>query len=89
MFGAKINRPYFEKWLRRTGRQLAASGRLSQLAQQLASEEAGSAEFWRLRLRRFLEGGEIPSLAILTKIDILLAGRAEKTPKPQDQEFLW
>jgi hypothetical protein len=74
VFTPQNDRPYFEAWLRRTGRQLAVSGRLTQAAQVLAAKEGGSVEEWRTRLRALLDGGEVPSLDLLTKIDALLAG---------------
>ena len=67
-------RPYFEAWLRRAGRQFAASGRLSQIAWVLAREDGGTLAEWRARLRRLLDGGELPSLELLTRLDALLAG---------------
>ena len=72
-------RPYFDAWLRRTGRQFAVSGRLSQTAMALAASEGGSADEWRTRLRTLLEDRELPTLDLLTRIDALLAGPA-KTP---------
>ena len=74
MFTPNPDRPYFDTWLRRTGRQLAVSGRLSQIAMVLASENGGSTDDWRTRLRTVLEGDEIPSLDLLMQIDALLAG---------------
>jgi hypothetical protein len=74
VFTPNPDRPYFDTWLRRTGRQLAVSGRLSQIAMVLASENGGSADDWRARLRTVLEGNEIPSLDLLIQIDALLAG---------------
>jgi hypothetical protein len=76
---AQSDRPYFEVWLRRTGRQLAISGRLTQVAWALAAEEGGSVEEWRTQLRTLLDGGSLPSLELLTRIDKLLAG----SPKPK------
>ncbi|RPJ32955.1 MAG: hypothetical protein EHM17_11930 [Verrucomicrobiaceae bacterium] len=70
----KPDRPYFDAWLRRTSRQFAVSGRLSQTAVVLASENGGTADEWSTRLRTLLEGGEVPSLELLTRIDALLAG---------------
>jgi hypothetical protein len=70
----KPDRPYFESWLKRTGRQLAVSGRLSQLATVLAAENGGSVDDWRSRLRTVLDGTEVPSLDLLTRIDVLLSG---------------
>ena len=74
MLSTKNDRPYFEAWLRRTGKQLAVSGRLTQTAMVLAAEEGGSVDDWRARLRTLLEGGEVPSLDLLTRIDAMLAG---------------
>ena len=79
MFTPKIDRPYFDAWLRRTGRQFAVSGRLSQTAMALAAGEGGSVEEWRTRLKILLEGREMPSLDLLTRIDALLA-RPAKVP---------
>ena len=70
----KPDRPYFEAWLRRTGRRFAVSGRLSQTAMVLASENGGTTDEWRARLRTLLNGGEVPSLELLTQIDALLTG---------------
>jgi hypothetical protein len=70
----KTDRPYFDAWLRRTGRQFAISGRLTQTAGALAAEQGGTVDEWRARLRTLLAGDEIPSLDLLTRIDALLAG---------------
>lgn len=67
-------RPYFDAWLRRTRRQFAVSGRLTQTATALSADEGGSVAEWSTRLRVLLEGDEIPSLDLLTRIDALLAG---------------
>ena len=77
---ATINadKPYFEAWLRRTGKQLAISGRLTQTAAVLASEDGSSIHSWRTRLRVLLEGKETPSLDLLTRIDALLAGPTKR-----------
>ncbi len=74
VFTPTIDRPYFDAWLRRTGRQFAISGRLTETAMRLAAEEGGDVEEWRTRLRTLLESGEVPSLDLLTRIDALLAG---------------
>ncbi len=78
MFTPKNDRPYFEAWLRRTSKQFAMSGRLSQTAMLLAAEDGGSMEEWRTRLRILLEGNEVPSLELLTRIDALLAGPSKR-----------
>jgi hypothetical protein len=74
MFSPKSDRPYFDAWLRRTGRQFAISGRLTQTATALAAAEGGTVAEWTMRLRTLLEGKEVPSLDLLTRIDALLAG---------------
>jgi len=83
------SRPYFERWLRRTRKQFAVSGRLSQVAVVLALEEGGTAAAWRASLRTLLEGEENPSMDLLTRIDSLLAGSSSVIPTPSGQgEFL-
>ncbi len=77
MISLQNERPYFDAWLRRTGRQFAVSGRLTQTAMALAASEGGSTDEWRTRLRILLEGREMPSLDLLTRIDALLAGPAK------------
>ncbi|MES2997399.1 MAG: hypothetical protein V4733_11375 [Verrucomicrobiota bacterium] len=85
---SKSGRPYFDAWLKRTGKALSASGRLTQVATLLATEEGGSADDWRARLRDLLEGNETQSMKLLTRIDALLAPpRAEKNLPDGGQEF--
>jgi len=81
----KESRPYFERWLRHTRKRFAVSGRLSQVAVVLALEEGGTAAAWRASLRILLEGEEIPSMELLTRIDSLLAGSALAIPTPSGQ----
>jgi hypothetical protein len=81
--------PYMDAWLRRTGRQFAASGRLSQIATALSSEDGVPLDEWRARLRAFLEGEEIPSLELLTRIDALLAGSSKPDPGDDAQGSLF
>ncbi|NJM38425.1 MAG: hypothetical protein HC845_11520 [Akkermansiaceae bacterium] len=85
MFSPKIDRPYFEAWLRRAGKQFAVSGRLTQTALTLATQEGGTIEEWRARLRTILEGKEIPSLDLLMCIDGILAG-SSKVQKVESQQ---
>ncbi len=89
MFTAKADRPYFDAWLRRTRRQFAESGRLSQTALVLSREEGGTAESWSARLRGLLEGAEVPSLDLLTRIDTILSQTQLKPTAPETQQFLW
>lgn len=82
MISVKPERPYFDAWRRRTGRRLAASGRISQLATVLAHESGGSTVDWRDQLRRIMQGDEIPSLDLLTRIDSLLIGPPAAPAQP-------
>ena len=85
MFTLKPDRPYFEAWLRRTRRQFAVSGRLSQTATLLAAQGDGTTEEWSSRLRTMMDGREMPSIELLTRIDALLAGPS-KAPAPPDSQ---
>jgi hypothetical protein len=85
----KPDRPYFDAWLRRTNRRLAASGRLSQAALVLANENGGTPDEWRARLRLLLDGKEVPSLDLLTRIDALFAGPAPARPDDDAQGSLF
>jgi len=89
VFSPKSDRPYFEAWLRRTGRQFAVSERLTETAMALAATEGGSVDEWRTRLRVILEGREVPSLDLLTRIDALLAGPSRTPPAENLPEFLF
>jgi hypothetical protein len=89
VFTGKKDRPYFEAWLKRTGKQFAVSGRLTQTAMVLAAEEGGTVDEWRTRLRVLLEGDEVPSLDLLTRIDALLAGPSRAKPGEDSQGGLF
>jgi len=73
VFPGKPERPYFENWLRRTRRQLASSGRLSEIALILSREEGRTPQHWSVWLREVLEEEATPSLDLLTRIDAILA----------------
>jgi hypothetical protein len=66
-------KPYLDAWLRRTGRELAASGRLSEAALILSRKKGGDAVEWTERLRRILAREEDPGFEMLTEIDSILA----------------
>jgi hypothetical protein len=73
VFPGKPDRPYLESWLRRTRKQLAASGRLSEVALILSREDGNTSAHWSGYLRQVLEEETTPSLDLLTRIDALLA----------------
>jgi hypothetical protein len=83
------DRPYFDAWLRRTSKQFAVSGRLSQTALILSQQEGGTQEQWRSRLLTLMEGKETPSLDLLTKIDALLAGPSREKDANDQQGSLF
>ena len=90
MISLKPDRPYFEAWLRRAGRRLAVSGKLSQIAMVLAKENDGDPQTWRQQLHRIMQGDDIPSLDLLTRIDALLIGPHSAKPKESAyQELLF
>ncbi len=89
VFPTPNDRPYFDAWLRRTGRQFAVSGRLTEIAMALSASEGGTVDEWRARLRVLLEGGEIPSLDLLMCIDMLLAGIAHQKVSEVQQGSLF
>ena len=66
-------RPYLATWLRRTRKQLAVSGRLSEVALILSQREGRSPSDWSSELRSILEGDTTPSLDLVTTIDTILA----------------
>ncbi len=78
MLPSRPDRPFLATWLRRTRKQLAPSGRLSELALILSRREGNSPVFWSDWLRRVLEEEITPTLDELTAIDLLLA-----RPKPR------
>lgn len=90
MISVKPDRPYFEAWLRRAGRRLAVSGKLSQIAMVLAKENEGDPQAWRQQLHRIMQGDDIPSLDLLTRIDALLIGpHSAKQKQSANQELLF
>lgn len=89
MFTLKPDRPYFEAWLRRMKRQFAVSGRLTQTATLLAAQGDGSTEEWSTKLRTMLDGREMPSIELLTRIDALLAGPSKAPVTTESQPSLF
>ena len=77
--------PYYAKWLPRTRRALSASGRLSELAEILSSEDQQSADAWSTRLRRILDGHEYAHPAIVFRIDRFLARPVSPPPTPSPE----
>lgn len=55
----------------------------------LAASDGGSEDEWRTRLRVLLEGRELPSLDLLTRIDALLAGPSRTSRGDDSLEWLF
>jgi hypothetical protein len=89
VFTLKPDRPYFEAWLRRTKRQFAVSGRLTQTATLLAAQGDGTTEEWVARLRIMMNDHEVPSIELLTRIDALLAGPSRPSSQTDSQASLF
>ena len=80
-----FSKSYLDSWLRRTRRELARSGRLSELVFILANEDSVSPIIWRKRLQGILDGEEEPKFELLTKIDSILAHPADAADKISNQ----
>ena len=77
--------PYYTKWLPRTRRALSASGRLSELATILSSENQLPASDWSTRLRRILDGHEYAHPSLVFRIDQFLARPVSPPPPPSPE----
>lgn len=73
MPAAANHKPYLDAWLKRTGKELSASGRLSELVMILATRNGSDSQEWRERLRRILDKEDEPGFELLTEIDTILA----------------
>jgi hypothetical protein len=73
MFPSGISKPYLEAWLKRTRKQLMASGRLSELVLILSKAGDFTQGEWRTKLQRILNGDEKPGFEIITRVDSALA----------------
>ncbi len=69
-------------------KQLAGSGRLTELALILSREEGNTPTHWSTYLRDMLDEVETPSLDLLTRIDALLA-RPVATPAKEEHPGLF
>ena len=70
----RLSKPFLETWLRRTRKQLSASGKISELSWIMAREHPKfSRDAWRSKLQAIFEGDEEPTLELLTQIESHLA----------------
>ncbi|MDB6079379.1 MAG: hypothetical protein JWO82_3126 [Akkermansiaceae bacterium] len=89
MLPHKPDRPYLDSWLRRTRKQLAASGALTEMALLLAKAEGNTPAYWAGFVREVLDEEIVPSLDLLTRIDLLLAKPAKDRSISLDQPQLF
>ncbi len=82
-------KPYLEAWLRRTGRELSTSGRLSEVALILSRKKGGDTVEWAERLRRILGREEDPGFELLTEIDAILTRPAKRNTTSMPIEDLF
>jgi hypothetical protein len=66
-------KPFLEAWLKRTGRELALSGKLSEVALILSTQQGGEMSEWRSKLQGILSKEVEPDFELLTQIDSILA----------------
>lgn len=88
VFPGRPDRPYLESWLRRTRKQLAGSGRLSEIALILSREDGQTPQHWSGYLRDVLEEETTPSLDLLTRIDAVLAKPVRHEPPTETPTLL-
>ena len=89
MLPHKPDRPYLDNWLRRTRKRLSASGALTEMAMHLAQAEGNTPGHWSGFLREVLDGDLVPSLDLLTRIDLILAKPAKSQSTSHDQQQLF
>lgn len=73
--------PYDAKWLPRTRRALAVSGRLTELAAVLANETSRDRDAWVHFLRRILSGEVKADPELVFRIDGFLGGPVRERPE--------
>lgn len=78
---------YLDTWLRRTRKQLTTSGRLTQVASVLATQDGLPAVHWEERLRAILNGESSPGIDVLTRIDAILAGNPQAVHDGQSEQL--
>ncbi|WP_193213494.1 hypothetical protein [Luteolibacter marinus] len=88
MAHSKPDRPYLVSWLRRTRKQLAASGRLTELALILSRQHGDTRENWSSLIRSILDEETTPSLDLLTQIDAVLAKPVKPGPADEQGDLL-
>lgn len=76
----RADRPYIQSWLKRVGRQLSGSGRMSQISFALTQLRGGELSDWNKQLREILDGSRLPDPELITDIDRLLGIKAPAKP---------
>ena len=76
------------RWLKRLRRELSASGRRSQLAWQLASQDGFSSEHWGQRLLAITSGESRPDPDLILRLEAVMARPRAALAAAASQEWL-
>jgi hypothetical protein len=71
--GEKKDRRYVEVWLRRARKELAVSGKISELVYRLEHQVASQHDDWAAKLHQLLDGEWEPNMDELIRLDGLLS----------------
>ena len=74
-FSGKNDRRYVDVWLRRTRKELAVSGIISELVYRLQQQATTSDDDWATKLHQLRDGEWEPNLDELIRLDGLLSRR--------------
>lgn len=86
---ADPKKTFLETWLRRTRRELASSGKISEIAFILSKDGEAPQHEWCAKLRRILDQEEQPDFELLTRIDTILSRPTPTNDTSSGQADLW
>lgn len=75
------------RWLKRLRRELAGSGRVSQLARLLSLQDGSGTDLWSPRLHAILAGEETPDPDLILRLESLLARPRSSAPESAQGQF--
>jgi hypothetical protein len=85
-FGEKKDRRYVEVWLRRARKELAVSGKISELVYRLQQQATSQHDDWSTKLHQLLDGEWEPNMDELIRLDGLLS--SHKAPRVSEESPL-
>ena len=86
---AKKDRRYVEVWLRRTRKELAVSGKISELVFRLQQQASSQQHNWSVKLHQLLNGEWEPNMDELIHLDGLLTKRKTPTSRAESPLLLF